>query len=456
MSFQTKKLAVLHQLSEEASPIGLHELLEKLGSNYTERSVRRWLAEMIKEGLVEKLGNKRGTKYKAIQRISQHEDTPDSCFSQKSKKILEQIQLPIYKRIPVIYMDNWFDTYQPNNSFYIPLELRLHLYEEGKRSTFSAPAGTYAHQIFNRLLIDLSYNSSRLEGNTYSLLDTKKLILEGASPEGKLDEEKIMILNHKEAIRYLVDTAPRLKIDKETICTLHYLLSDGLLETTRHAGKVRDHGVRIGGSVYIPFEDPKQLEMRLDRIIKKAALIEDPYEQSLFLLIHISYLQAFADVNKRTARLSANIPLIKNNLVPLSFNDVGRNDYTSAMIAIYELQDIHPILDLYVFSYIRTCAMYDSTVKTVNYDDIRIRYRQQRRDIISHIITHILVGKSLDEYIFIQTSKLIKKEEQASFIEDVLEDLKEINESRIVGLGITKDQLKNWLDLNQDNQKKNT
>ncbi len=100
--------------------------------------------------------------------------------------------------------------------------------------------------------------------------------------------------------------------------------------------------------------------------------------------------------------------------------------------------------------------MYDSTVKTVNYDDIRIRYRQQRRDIISHIITHILVGKSLDEYIFIQTSKLIKKEEQASFIEDVLEDFKEINESRIVGLGITKDQLKNWLDLNQDNQKKNT
>lgn len=124
-------------------------------------------------------------------------------------------------------MDDWFDIYQPNSSFYIPLELRLHLYKEGKRSTFSAPAGTYAHQIFNRLLIDLSYNSSRLEGNTYSLLDTKKLILEGASPEGKLDEEKIMILNHKEAIRYLVNTAPRLKIDKDTICTLHYLLSDG-------------------------------------------------------------------------------------------------------------------------------------------------------------------------------------------------------------------------------------
>lgn len=449
MSFQTKKLAVLHQLRQELAPIGLHELLGKLGSNYTERSIRRWLTEMIKEGLVEKLGNKRGTKYKAIQ----HENIIDSCFSSKSKKILEEIRLPLYERIPITYMDNWFDAYQPNSSFYIPLELRLQLHKAGNRSTLSAPAGTYAHQIFNRLLIDLSYNSSRLEGNTYSLLDTQKLLLEGASPEGKLDDERIMILNHKEAIRYLVDTAPRLKIDKETIYTLHFLLSDGLLEVARHAGKVRDHGVRIGGSVYIPFEDPKQLELRLNHIVKKAALIKDPYEQSLFLLIHISYLQAFADVNKRTARLSANIPLIKNNLVPLSFNDVERNDYTSAMIAVYELQDIHPILDLYVFSYMRTCSLYDSTVKTINYDEIRVRYRQQRRSIISHIITRNLIGKAMRKYISTQTSKLVKKEDQASFIEDVMEDLKEINEIRIVGLGITKDQLKNWIDLNEKTQK---
>src|SRR6202030_2042468 len=107
-----------------------------------------------------------------------------------------------------------------------------------------------------------------------------------------------------------------------------------------------------------------------ERIIKKAALIENPYEQSLFLLIHITYLQAFSDVNKRTARLSANIPLIKSNLVPLSFNDVDRDDYTSAVIAIYELQNVRPIVDLYVFSYLRTCALYDSTVKTIRFDEV--------------------------------------------------------------------------------------
>jgi Fic family protein len=93
--------------------------------------------------------------------------------------------------------------------------------------------------------------------------------------------------------------------------------------------------VRIGGeSTYIPFEDSKRLAQQLEKIAAKAALIKDSFEQSIFLLIHLSYLQAFSDVNKRTARLSTNIPLIKNNLVPLAFSDILVDDYMSAMIAI--------------------------------------------------------------------------------------------------------------------------
>ncbi len=252
-----------------------------------------------------------------------------------------------------------------------------------------------------------------------------------------------MILNHKEAIRYLVDNASKLDISEQTIRTLHYLLSDGLIEA-RYTGNIRDHGVRIGGSTYIPFESHRQLQLRFIRILDKAALIENPYEQSLFLLIHISYLQGFLDVNKRTARLSANIPLIKNNLVPLSFNDVSKEDYTSAMIAIYELQNIHPILDLYIFSYMRTCLSYDATVKIVGFDEIRVRYRQERRGIIRDIILRRLSGTAMTTYISDQISKLVKHEDQASFVEDVTEDLQEIDLNRIAGLGITPDQLNMW------------
>ncbi len=441
MGFHEKKLAVLHQLGQEEEPISLPVLLKKLGADYSERSVRRWLTEMYTEGRLEKTGSKRSTQYKVVAR-------PNSCFSTKSAKIIAQVQQPLYERSPAVYDDRWFKVYQPNKTFYIPSDLRVQLHKAGKRSNHADPAGTYAHQIFNRLLIDLSYNSSRLEGNTYSLLDTQRLVLEGASAAGKLDEEKIMILNHKEAIRYLVDNAPRLSITQQTICTIHFLLSEGLVET-RYAGKLRDHGVRIGGSTYVPFEDKKQLQIRLKLITEKAALITDPYEQSLFLLIHISYLQAFIDVNKRTARLSTNIPLIKNNLVPLSFNDVEKNDYTAAMIAVYELQEIRPLLDLYIFSYMRTCTLYDSTIKSINFDEIRVRYRQQRRNLVRHIILNKLTGTALKKYITLQTKKLVEKNHQTAFTEDILEDLKEMDEHSIAGLGITTQQLKAWVKISR-------
>nr|NGX61528.1 hypothetical protein [Chlamydiota bacterium] len=262
--------------------------------------------------------------------------------------------------------------------------------------------------------------------------------------EGKLDQEKVMILNHKEAIRYLVENAPRIQVDRNVVCTLHYLLSDGLIEW-KYAGKIRDHGVRIGGSTYIPLENPKQLERQLNQIAKKGALISNPFEKSLFLLIHISYLQAFADVNKRTARLSANLPLITNNLVPLSFNAIEVEDYMSAMIAVYELQDVTPLVDLYVYSYLRTCAAYDSTVKSLGFDEIRVRYRTERRAMLREILNRCLMGASLQEFITEETKKTIPKEVQKAFLEDLHEDLEQLDESRLVGLGITSEELQGWL-----------
>ena len=445
MVSQGKKMAVLDQLRLEQEAISLKGLLEKLVPEYAERSVRRWLSELVKEGIVEKLGEKRGTKYK----INDYPRDYTKCFGAESQKILEHVHRPLYERHPIAYAYKWFDSYRPNHTAYISDNIRSQLHKTGKRTQHEEPAGTYAHQIFNRLLIDLSYNSSRLEGNTYSLLDTKRLLLEGTGVEGKLDEEKVMILNHKEAIRYLVDSAPKLEVSKQTICTVHYLLSDGLVEN-RYAGKVRDHGVHIGGSTYIPIENPKKLESQLERIAQIAALIENPYEQSLFLLVHISYLQGFSDVNKRTARLCANIPLIKNNIVPLSFNDVKQEDYMSAIIAIYELQEITPLLDLYIFSYMRTCAMYDATIKAIGFDEIRVRYRQQRRALIREILLQKMIGETMKKYIDSKTIQNIKEEDRKAFIEDVLEDLKEIDQTRIIGLGITPDQLNAWKEVSSE------
>jgi len=446
MKPRDRKLAILRQLSQEAEPITLSGLVGKLELPYKDRTIRRWLNGLIVEGLVQKSGHTKNAKYIAVKVNASIQSQVSSCFGTSSLQAIQLVKRPLFERQPAAYDEKWFDSFKPNVSSYLSDALREQLHKAGQRSNDHDPAGTYAHQIFNRLLIDLSYNSSRLEGNTYSLLDTERLLLHGDSAEGKLDEEKVMILNHKEAIRYLVENAPRITVQRKEIYTIHYLLSDGLVEP-RYAGKVRDHGVRIGGSTYMPFEDPKRLQLQLERVAEKASLIDDPFEQSIFLLVHVSYLQAFADVNKRTARLCANIPLITKNFVPLSFNDVEADDYMSAVIAIYELHDVRPLVDLYVYSYMRTCAAYDSTVKAMGFDEVRVRYRNQRRAALREIIVQSFVGDFMNDYVQQEAAKVIPESDQKSFIEDVLEDLEQMDESRIAGLGVTPEQLNAWLTL---------
>lgn len=173
-----------------------------------------------------------------------------------------------------------------------------------------------------------------------------------------------------------------------------------------------------------------------------------PMSKAFFLLIHISYLQAFVDVNKRTARLSANIPLIKNNYVPLSFNDIDKSDYMLAITAIYELNDTKPLEELYVASYLRTCQFYDVAVDAVGLDEIRVRYRQLRRDLIRHIVTRLLTGEKLDKYIENKARQHITAADQAAFVEDIREDLKELSPSRIAGIGISIIELEKWRQKN--------
>lgn len=449
MASNFKKMAVLDALAQVQAPVDLPTLLGMLPPGFAERSVRRWLSEMADEGLVIKTGQKRSTRYQlnAIRQGAANVET-GSIFSPAAQESITYVRKPLFKRKPVTYNTAWFENYQPNRSGYFTKAQLEELTHSGKRASDREPAGTYARRIYNRLLIDLSYNSSRLEGNTYSLIDTERLLVEGRGAEGKLDEEMVMILNHKEAIGHLVEAVPRLKVSYDEICTLHYLLSDGLIPA-RYSGKIRDHGVRVGASTYVPLEGQKNLERQLQSIVEKAAAIENPHEQSLFLLIHVAYLQAFTDVNKRTARLSANIPLLLHNLVPLSFNAIEKDDYASAMIAIYELNDARPLVELYTASYLRGCQEYDATAEAMGFDEIRVRYRGQRRQVIREVIINRLRGKAQEARISEMATQLVPTGDRDGFIEDIREDLQEISPQRIAGLGITRQQLALWMESQQ-------
>lgn len=455
MSDKAKKMAVLERLESAGETLGLPDLLALLPPGYAERSVRRWLAELVDEGAVIRSGRKRGSRYRAKDSAAraqtasgQATEAPASgfeavSFSPAARAAIAHVRQPIFKRQPVAYNPEWLVAYKPNETTYLLPDEVEQMAAQGARASIGEPAGTYVQRIYNRLLIDLSHHSSRLEGNTYSLLDTKRLVIEGQSAAGKLDVETAMILNHKEAIRHLVGQSVRRDVSVEEILTLHYLLADGLVPPNQ-AGVVRDHGVRIGASTYIPYEDGERLRRMLRNVAFTASAIDNPFEQSLFLLIHLAYLQAFADANKRTSRLCANIPLLRHNLVPLAFNAIERDDYASAMVAVYELNEPRPLAELCVASYLRTCAEYDATVEAAGFDAVRVRYRQERREAIAEIVSQGLTGNALTAHTE-AVAEGVPAADRIDFAEDLREDLAMLSPARIAGMGITVAQLRDWL-----------
>lgn len=143
----------------------------------------------------------------------------------------------------------FLDSYEPNKTFYLSQSIIEKLFKLGAGAEKGGPAGTYARKIYQRLLIDLSWNSSRLEGNTYSLLETEKLLATGEGPPGKDRMETQMILNHKEAIEFIIDMAEEVDINRYTILNIHGLLSHDLLLDPKACGRLRTIPIKIGKEV---------------------------------------------------------------------------------------------------------------------------------------------------------------------------------------------------------------
>lgn len=423
-----KKLAVLMAVKQAKRPISIAEVMQELDDSFADRSVRRWLSELVDGHHIEKIGKGRATRYQAI----------------ISNTAITYIHKPLFEREPVGYQPKWLEEYQPNQTYFLTKAQQQDCKAAGESLAQDEIGQTYQQKIYHRLLIDLSFNSSRLEGNTYSRLETQQLLFEGKYADNKLDEEAVMILNHKEAIRFLVDNAEKIVVNEQTIYSLHYLLADGLIPH-QYSGKVRDHSVRIGGSVYTPRTEEAFLQKQLHSICDKASAIINPFEQSLFLLAHLAYLQAFHDVNKRTSRLSANIPLIQHSLIPLLFNDVSKEDYLYAMLAIYELNDISLLAELYCHSYVRSCKQYHIIRSDFPVDKTRIIFRAQRREILSHIIHHQLVGSDAEAYLAKKSKESIPSNQQQDFQRTVMEDLRNLSPATIAGLGITSKELQAYL-----------
>jgi Fic family protein len=196
-----------------------------------------------------------------------------------------------------------------------------------------------------RLGIDLSWKSSQIEGNTYSLLETEKLLKEKQTASGKTKEEAVMLLNHKDALDFIL-REPELfqKLSVRRIEELHSLL---VKELNVDKG-IRKRRVGVAGTNYRPLDNEFQIREALEDSCRLINGKESVFEKALLALVLLSYIQAFSDGNKRTARIAGNAMLIANNYCPISFRTVDSIDYKKAMLIFYEQNNISAFKKIFI------------------------------------------------------------------------------------------------------------
>jgi len=417
---EQEKDEILEVLKDYPEGTSIAVILQKLSQPINQRNLFHRLNLLVSEGKLIAEGKNRGRRYRpniseppSIEVIHHESLIP---LTPSGEKIRKSILRPVQERKPVGYERDFLESYRPNETRYLTEEQSKKLHALG-RTDGDRPAGTYARQVYNRLLIDLSWNSSRLEGNTYTLLETERLINLSASAEGKDIQETQMILNHKQAIEFLVESADEISINKYTILNLHALLSNNLLADPEAGGRVRNIQVGIKDSTYHPLGIPNVIEECFQQVLDTANAIKDPYEQAFFLMVHLPYLQPFEDINKRVSRLAANISLIKQNLSPLSFIDVPQDLYISGLLGVYELNRIELLRDVFIWAYERSSAIYSATKKTLGEPDpFRLQYRSLIYDTIYNVVVNCL-NKLEAVNLIKKMSEQLPPKDQAKFIE---------------------------------------
>ena len=300
-------------------------------------TIKRYLSDLVSKNLLLIKGKGRATKY---------------------------FVTPYYKLSHPIIIDHYFqdeiDDRDINNKFNLNLisgtlavtsifskDEIIYLEELQNRFTTNIkhlPIDIYKQEL-ERLGVDLSWKSSQIEGNTYSLLETELLLKDQIQAKGKKQEEATMLLNHKVALDYIIDNPAYFKeISLKKIEEIHSSLVDGLgIEKN-----IRKRLVGITGTNYTPLDNEYHIKEAIDKTCDLVNKKDNIFEKSLLILILLSYTQAFADGNKRTARITGNAMLMANNHCPISFRSVNSLDYKKAMLIFYEQNNLYAFKQIYI------------------------------------------------------------------------------------------------------------
>jgi hypothetical protein len=442
--------AIAAVIANAESGLDIHGIAAEANLGLDRRTLQRRLETLVGAGQVVRAGNGSSSRYQrrdgaAPSAVASPVAQPVVPLSKRGAKVQAAIGRPLAARGIVGYERGFLDAYRPNVTRYLSKSEQTHLRSIGQPNIAAQPAGTYAKNVLNRLLIDLSWNSSRLEGNTYSLLDTKRLVDFGQEAAGKDRREAQMILNHKAAIEFLVRSADEIGFDRLTLLNLHALLADGLLEDPDSPGRLRTILIGIDGSTYHPPGVPQLVAECFDQILATAGAVADPFEQALFVMVQLPYLQPFDDVNKRVSRLAANIPLIKGNLCPLSFIDVPKDIYTQATLGVYELNDIALLKDVFIWAYERSASRYAVVRQQIGEPDpFRFRHRAALQEVVGEVIRRGMDRQAAFDHLKSWAAARLEAGDQAPFRELAEAELTALHEGNFARYQIRPTEFMAW------------
>ena len=341
---EQKIINIILKNKEVQSSVVFKELIE-MGEKASLVTVKRLLSKMVGLNFLTVSGLGRSVSYRINDegRLFLEINAQEYCSIELEKRYgLTQYNFNLFSSIPSnIFNDDELKGLEKISREYKERVLNL--------------STTVQKKELERFVVELSWKSSRIEGNTYTLLDTERLLLENKRAVGKTEKEAQMILNHKSAFTFIYNHREQFKIlTKKNLENLHAIL----IKDLGVSPGIREDMVGIMGSTYKPLDNKYQIDDALESLMKVVSRMENPYAKALISLLGISYVQPFSDGNKRTSRFMANAILLSYNLLPLSYRNISEDEYREAVLVFYELNSIMPFKKIFLSQYAFTANNY--------------------------------------------------------------------------------------------------
>ncbi len=333
----TRQEKILEAIEQKNKKIAISEIIndiKKISPDIKRITVSRDLKKLVELSFIDKIGVGKKTLYKISDnyRLFQKINV-DKYFetSYLKREINYKFNFKIFSQMKNIfsdkeneYLNNLNKTYRENLKKITPMIFKKEM---------------------ERLVIELSWKSSRIEGNTYTLLETEDLIKTNIPSPLHSKEEALMILNHKETIQHINKNNKRyLNFSVSKIEDIHHLLTKNL----NISRNIREIIVKISGTKYIPLDNKYQIKEALQKTCKIVNKEKNPFAKAVMLMVLISYIQPFEDGNKRTSRLLGNAALIANSICPLSFGSVEEVEYKKAILLFYEQNNLNYFKQIFI------------------------------------------------------------------------------------------------------------